>query len=704
MRCIIKEYTLGDMIARYETDESQAVGLFLCPAGMKNTGYAEKQSKVDSLVQVKLVGDTYNGAYAQGQTLRECSTVKRLRYVDQKYSRSCDGRIHLIKTTLQDDRGIEAEHFLRWMEGTNYVRCRTTLRNRTDEPVRLELLSSFSIQNISPWLPEDCHDRIWVHRIRGRWSEEGRLESQSMEELQLETSWTREAVRCERFGSIGSMPVNRYFPFLALEDQENHVFWGAQLEIPSSWQMEIYRIDDNIAIDGGISDREFGHWMKELKPGEAFDAPEAILTVCQTKCLEVMTNRLTQAGMEAMETWPESERHLPIIFNEYCTTWGNPSHENIMEILAAIRGKGFEYFVIDCGWYKEDGVPWDIGMGDYEVSKTLFPEGLEKTVEAIREAGMKPGIWFEIEAVGPASKAYGREEHLLLRDGAVLTTSRRRFWNLSDPWVQDYLDEKVIGTLKKYGFEYMKVDYNDEIGIGVDGGESLGEALRINMEETYHYFEKAVREVQGLVLENCASGGHRLEPGFMRRCSMASFSDAHECVEIPIIAANLHRVILPRQSQIWAVIRETDSLKRIAYSVINTFLGRMCISGDVQGLTKEQWSVLEKGMEFYREIAPVIGDGQSYIFGTPVKSMRHPEGWQAVLRIGQCGAYMTIHVFGGKLPKEISVELPVKGTVTVRQVYSDTPEEIRVEDGRLYYTPKENWKAVAANLLLAKEA
>ena len=43
---------------------------------------------------------------------------------------------------------------------------------------------------------------------------------------------------------------------------------------------------------------------------------------------------------------------------------------------------------------------------------------------------------------------------------------------MNDLWVQNYLSEKVIGTLKKYGFEYMKMDYNDTIGIGCDGCES----------------------------------------------------------------------------------------------------------------------------------------------------------------------------------------------------------------------------------------
>ena len=127
---------------------------------------------------------------------------------------------------------------------------------------------------------------------------------------------------------------------------------------------------------------------------------------------------------------------------------------------------------------------------------------------------------------------------------------------MTDPWVNQYLTEHVIEFLKKYGFEYMKMDYNDTVGMGCDGYESIGEGLRQNMAAAREFVEKVKKEIPGIVLENCASGGHRLEPGYMALTSMASFSDAHECVEIPVIAANLHRVILPRQSQIWAVIRK----------------------------------------------------------------------------------------------------------------------------------------------------
>ena len=67
---------------------------------------------------------------------------------------------------------------------------------------------------------------------------------------------------------------------------------------------------------------------------------------------------------------------------------------------------------------------------------------------------MKPGIWFEIDNVGAKADSYNDTEHLLKRNGAVLTTSMRRFWDMRQDQVQEDLAKKVIGTLSTYGFEY----------------------------------------------------------------------------------------------------------------------------------------------------------------------------------------------------------------------------------------------------------
>ena len=692
---VLQEYKLGDMVAKYLIDrDSMQVGFQLLPEKVSQENIITDNCFMESLIQYKLTGDIYNEAYAGGCSMRNSESVRKLKFSEQ--TDESIGEQLQVNTIMMDEDGHRLIHHLVWLKNMPYVRISCTFENQSKRDCCLEMFESFSLGGLSPYMQGDGNGTLWLHRVRSVWSQEGRHETIPVEDLQLEPAWDPHAVRCERFGQAGSMPVNRFFPFAAIEDRKNHIFWGAQIAHPASWQMEVYRKDNGLALSGGLADRELGHWMKHVEPGKNFTTPEAIVSTAQTDSFDIFTGRLTTAGLvEGFLKAPESEQDLPIVFNEYCTTWGNPSHENICEIVDAIKGKGFKYFVIDCGWYKENGIPWDIGMGDYEVSSELFPDGMEKTVQVIKDAGMIPGIWFEIENVGSASRAYHLTEHLLHKDNVVLTTYFRRFWDMQDPWVDEYLTDKVIGTLKKYGFGYMKIDYNETIGIGCDGAESPGEALRKNMEATVLFIEKVKEEVPGIVLENCASGGHRLEPKMMSVMSMASFSDAHECEEIPIIAANLHRVIHPTQSQIWAVIRQDDSLKRIAYSISNTFLGRMCISGDVTQLAPEKWNLIEQGISFYGKIKDIIKEGQSYRYGPKIKSARHPEGWQALLRVGKNKqAYVVIHVFDGKLPEVIEIELPEDAPDHIRQIYAYQEMEVSIKDRKIYYRPSENKSAV----------
>ena len=561
---------------------------------------------------------------------------------------------------------------------------------------------------ITPFEKGDATDHLLVHRFRSKWSHEGRPLTETIEELQLEPTWSTWQPNSLRYGQIGSMPVKSFFPFGAVEDCKAQVVWAAQLETEGSWQMEIYRRDSGINISGGQADREFGHWMKNIAPGERFSSTKAILTVCtleegKDNCLDYACQRLTHYAQKFVNQAPKSEQHLPVMFNEYCTTWGLPSEENITGILEAIRGHGLEYFVVDCGWFVEEGKHWANGMGDYIPSDKLFPKGLGAVSKRIRDEGLVPGIWFEIDNVGVDAHLYQEEELLLHRDGYVLTTQNRRFLDMRNPKTIEYLTNKVIGQLKEYGFSYMKMDYNDTYGIGCDGAESLGEGLRQDREASVSFVEKVKEEIPDIILENCASGGHKLEPLMMSLCSMASFSDAHECENIPVVAANLQRLILPRQSQIWAVIRKEDSLKRITYTLTNTFLGRMCFSGDVTELTAETWKQIDDGIAFYRLIAPIIKEGYSYFYSTKGNSDRVLTGYQAVIRertkegtldTKECKEAMAvIHVFDKQ--EQFRIRLPQDCPRQIAGIYRGTQIEIEMDGDELVVTPTQDMEAVA---------
>jgi alpha-galactosidase len=279
----------------------------------------------------------------------------------------------------------------------------------------------------------------------------------------------------------------------------------------------------------------------------------------------------------------------------------------------------------------------------------------------------------------------------------------RRFWDFRDPWTAEYLTAKVIALLRENGFGYLKVDYNDTIGVGVDGpagsGDGPGEHLRQHIAGVQDFFRAIRRQLPELVIENCSSGGHRLEPSMQALCAMGSFSDAHETPEIPIIAANLHKVILPRQTQVWAVLRAGDSEKRLDYSLAATFLGRMAISGDLASLADGQMGRLRAARQFYGAAAPVIAHGRSRLFSRMGESWRHPEGWQALRRVSLDGSRLLCVVHSFAQPSAANVEIPLPpGHWRVFTSFGSAAAKVRVRAGALALPPLDEFEGLAVLL------
>ncbi|MBE6720341.1 MAG: alpha-galactosidase [Ruminococcaceae bacterium] len=576
--------------------------------------------------EIRLKGDSYSGGFTNGFSLSGSETVQNMTVFT-----------HSEEKTVYAINGQDCLTCYHQLLGDVTV-CKSVFENKLDRTVTLELLSSFAVKGIKA-------DKI--HRATSFWSAEGKLLSQNLTDLNMEPSWAKHGVRIEKFGQVGSMPVRKWFPFLVLEDSKNGEFVGVQLYIGSSWQIEILQKDSTVTIQGGIADRDFGQWSKDLATGEKFETPVAKIAVGNS--IYEVCNKLVKAQQPRIAA---VDRDMPIVFNEYCTTWGNPSLDNIRRTAERLDGSGVRYLVIDSGWYRSEGEgDWFSKTGDWIPSKKLFPNGIKEVADIIKSHGLIPGLWYEFECLGGDAEGYGMKEHLVTRDGCPVTVGGRRFWDMRDNWVRNFLDGRVIGLLRDAGFGYMKVDYNENIGAGADGAESLGEGLRQCVEASRSYFKHITDELPELVIENCSSGGHRLEPSFMELASQASFSDAHECLSIPLIAANLHRLIRPEQSQIWAVLRADADESRINYLLTSSFLGRLCLSGEIFDLTDKQWQLALNAIEFYNEIKHIIKNGFTSEIRTDATDYTRPCGYQAVLREFNDEALLVVHTFeGGKNP------------------------------------------------------
>ncbi len=565
-----------------------------------------------------------------------------------------------IKTYLSAKEGYRVCHTLIHYGKENGFEVYTSVTNQTGNNLWLEMITSASLDNLSPFMTDDGSKDLIFHCFKGGWATEGKLISLPLCQMNMEKSWGG-SFESEKLCVIGSKSVGRYHPYTAIEDKKHNCTWGVKLKHNSSWQMELSRYGTPLSLSAGIADYKSGGWRKALKNGESFTSPVAYISVSKGGIAEV-SNDLNEMNNRDIEAY--GEEGMPIIFNDWVTHWGDTSEDKLLSLANSLKNSKVKYFVVDDGWQKG-------GVGDWETDEIKFPSGLKAYADKIRGLGMIPGIWMEFENLRINSKRFAEEfdDYNLTKDGmplknAVSNSVPAKFLDFRKKEVIDYLDETVIKKLKENGIGYIKVDYNANIGLGCDGAESLGEGLRQQMMAVWEFFKRMKKEIPDLVIENCASGGARLDPMMMGVSAMSSFSDAHECFELPIIAANMHYLISPRQSQVWCVLKDNFDLAHMQYIIAAGFLGRLCWSGYIDKLADWQMDMFYEAEGFYEDVCHIIKCGRSEIFRTDDLNYRYPEGMQAVVRYSDDydQALVVVHSF-----TDAKINIPLRDTYQIEK-------------------------------------
>lgn len=598
-----------------------------------------KYPEIDPMVQITRRGDEPRRDFSAGATTFNHTTAYALKIYEQKVEKC--GNSTVIATYFKTDDGLFARHIVKQVNGYKAIETYTEVENKTDKPVTLQRVSSFTLNSLTPFSVENDMQNLVLHRLRSNWSAEGRKESLPLKNFDFEDSWSCLGIRVERFGSLGSMPARGFVPFVALEDKTAGVTWAVQQDAVSSWQIEALHRYGSVNLSGGLADKLYGHWTKNLAADEKFVTPSAYVSVVKgdlTKACATLTKY-----HETLYKLPKSEENLPVIYNEYLYSWGRPTMENIRPQLKKAKEFGAEYFVIDAGWFSEVN---DGNLGDWNVIKSKFPNGLSEFASEVKSAGMqKGGVWYEFESVTSNSEIFARRGDLLLEeDGLLITRNGRAFFDFRKAEVTDYLTEKVINALNENGLKYIKIDYNENVGYGVDGDESPAEGLRKHMLGVKAFMEKLRDGVPGLVMESCSSGGMRHSVFFDTVGSMVSFSDAHENADGAVVAMDLQRIMQPRVMQIWASVLPAHGEDEVYFTMVKAMLGRICISGKIAELSSEITKIVKDGVNYYNNIKSVIKSGETILIDTDeIASLCNPRGVIRLVRVSEDGEKMLVY-------------------------------------------------------------
>lgn len=649
----LARHTLGDMELTYLKNQNGRAVLLLSPAGGAEIPLNERNvDALDnaSLVHLHLQGDEL-GMFSNSFKLSE--TLSALHYQGQTVRQ--DGERTVIETTEEAEAGFGILHRVIWIAGEPGFTVETEFYNRTGHEVTLDYLTSASLDGLGLQSTGDGGKTLLFHRFKAGWCMEGLHQCDSLTALGLERAWATSGESL-RIGAIGSRPVREYHPYAALEDTKNGTICGVYLAHNASWQIELTRRSQGLSLSAGLADADFGQWSCRIPDGGTFTTPQAMVSVCRGSIAK-LSDRLLRLRHRAVDRLRDQD--MDIVYNDFVTTWGKPTEEGMLRTAELLRRGRTKYLVMDAGWF-----PDELGIGDWKVDRRAFPDGLKAYADKVRALGMVPGLWMEFECADSASAAFGDEHdgnklkwHGSTIVGRVINGRREKFFDFSNPAVIAYMEQRVIALLRDNGFGYLKIDYNASIGIGIDGEQSGGENLRRHMALVRDFIRRIHEEVPGIVIENCASGGCRLEPSMMDMTEMSSVSDTHEGYEAAVVAANLHYLTPPRQNQIWCTLHPEYADERLRYICSQGFLGRICWSGDLLGLDERQLAMLFATEEFYAAVSGIIKHGRSVIYRTDPCSFSDPTGTQAVVRYADDGDEVLVTVHSFRDPQKLIVPL-----------------------------------------------
>jgi len=215
--------------------------------------------------------------------------------------------------------------------------------------------------------------------------------------------------------------------------------------------------------------------------------------------------------------WPPIA-HLSTAFYEL----NDSNEQNVLAHLESLRGLGFELFWLDAYWTGPNGFPNSMGNYGFPIERVepnnRFPHGLRAIADAVETEGWGFLMWFEPERVVAGTFIAREHPEWVISpsgDGAGL-------YNLGLPEARRSMTDYLNAAVKAYKLSCLRIDYNiDPLPFWrfLDARDSnrVGLAEIRYVEGLYRMWDDLLRANPGLFIDNCASGGRRIDLETMSR-------------------------------------------------------------------------------------------------------------------------------------------------------------------------------------------
>lgn len=395
--------------------------------------------------------------------------------------------------------GAHLHLFYTVFEEIDIIARHIKVENTTDKTVFLDNVMSMSLDFES--------SDFEMISLYGRWADERSVERYPLHHGRATVSSNR--------GATG----HHSSPFAALvsknTDEENGEVYAVSLVYSGNFEIgaEIGQFGCT-RFFAGINRENFS-W--ELKSGEAFVSPQAILTYSH-KGLGQMSRNFHEVCRRHLGACAEKRKH-PIVLNMWEAFYFDVTEQKVIKTINAAQDFGIDTLVLDDGWFgkRESDLT---SLGDWYVNPDKFPNGLDNIIKLCKTSGLKFGLWFEPEVISPESELFKKHPDWCIHIDGIDPIKQRSEYLLdfSREEVVDYVYSCISAILRKYDITYVKWDMNRNMtdnGSNYLDSRNQGEHSHRCILGVYSLMKRLRKDFPNIFFEGSAGGGGRFDFGIL---------------------------------------------------------------------------------------------------------------------------------------------------------------------------------------------
>ena len=296
------------------------------------------------------------------------------------------------------------------------------------------------------------------------------------------------------------------------------------------WAATFQRLQEGIHVQAGLERTHL-----RLHPGEEIRTPRILLLFWQGTCgddgvQDIAADRVRSHNMlrRLLLAHYTPRRQGRNVEPPFCDgVWGaQPAAKHLEKIRWLQENRiSTECYWIDAGWYGDrpiaeaaDGLSsgWMRQVGSWFPDPAAYPRGFKPIGDAAQAAGLGFLLWVEPERAFEGTQMVREHPDWLIGPVPSGNTHGANFMvNLGNPEARRHVTDLISNLIRAGGITCYRQDFNDlrvpELFAMADSPDRVGMAEIGHITGLYAFWDELLARHPGLIIDNCAGGGQRID-------------------------------------------------------------------------------------------------------------------------------------------------------------------------------------------------